>query len=666
MSWLRLPRRLLGRPLAVPLVGLALGAAVSLLVLALRETQLLWSLEFGAYDRFLRMRPAPVEPDPRIVLVRIREDEIQKYGHPLSDEILSRALETLMAGGARAVGVDLYRDVAVPPGEGAVCRTLLQHPGIVVIEKIGGSPAEHVRPPECVAGTPQVGFSDLAPDADGTHRRGLLAMQTESGSGFSLVARIAMRYLAGEGIFPRWKDGEFCFKEACLARAGPNDGSYLRDDAGGYQILLDYRQGATAFLTVTLDDLLTGAVPAERFANRAVIFGTDAPSVHDFHSTPFGTRLGIEVHAHILNQILDRALEGTRSMRFLPEWGERASVLLAGLIGAFLTSTLRRVRWFVLAFLAGGALLIVGAWDAFLAGWWLPFVPPTLAWVGGSGLGVAWVSIHARRERNEIRHMFGMFLHPDVAEDLLRQRDAFMEGGRPRPRAATITVLMSDLQGFTSALESLGPEKGTDWINQYMDRMASIVGRHGGIVDDYAGDGIKSNFGVPLPRESEAEIDADAVNAVDCALAIGVEMARLNEEWRARGLPTGRTRMGLYTGPAVVALLGSLDRLKYTSIGDVANSAARLETFQKDEFLEEPPKVCFRILVGEPTWVRLGGRFEAEFLGKHVLRGRSEPIGVYRVQGRAAPGAASRQDAADEDNDERDARQRAPSREEEA
>jgi adenylate cyclase len=177
-----------------------------------------------------------------------------------------------------------------------------------------------------------------------------------------------------------------------------------------------------------------------------------------------------------------------------------------------------------------------------------------------------------------------------------------------------------------------------------MDRMASIVGKHGGIVDDYAGDGIKSNFGVPLPRESEAEIDADAVNAVDCALAIGAEMERLNAEWRARGLPTGRTRMGLYTGPAVVALLGSLDRLKYTSIGDVANSAARLETFQKEEFLEEPAEVCWRILVGEPTWARLGGRFEAEPIGKHVLRGRSEPIAVYRIRGRASAKGAAKEE----------------------
>ena len=174
---------------------------------------------------------------------------------------------------------------------------------------------------------------------------------------------------------------------------------------------------------------------------------------------------------------------------------------------------------------------------------------------------------------------------PEVAEVLWQQREQFLDGGRPRSQKQIVTVMFTDLQGFTSVSEQLDPQVLMDWLNTYMDAIARTVMDHGGVVDDYFGDGVKVNFGVPVPRTSEEEIRQDALHAVRCALALEREMARINENMKARGLPNLRMRVGIYTGPVVAGTLGSAERMKYTTLGDTVNTAARLESYDKDLFL---------------------------------------------------------------------------------
>ena len=143
---------------------------------------------------------------------------------------------------------------------------------------------------------------------------------------------------------------------------------------------------------------------------------------------------------------------------------------------------------------------------------------------------------------------------------------------------------MSDLTGFTGMSEKIEPDGLMAWLNDYMTTMADVIERHDGVVDDYAGDGIKANFGFPVPRRTEAEIDGDAVKAVRCALAMHDAMLRLNDDWARRRLPTGRLRIGIYTGPAVIGALGGDESLKFTSVGDTVNTASRLENFDSQSF----------------------------------------------------------------------------------
>ena len=206
---------------------------------------------------------------------------------------------------------------------------------------------------------------------------------------------------------------------------------------------------------------------------------------------------------------------------------------------------------------------------------------------------------------------------------------------------------MSDLEGYTAASEEMEPEQLMSWINEYMSAMAELVEEHGGVVNDYAGDGVMANFGFPLPSESEEAISNDAERAIRCALAMGEMMIELNTSWAARGLKIGRCRVGICTGPAVVGCVGARGSLKYTSVGDTVNTAARLEGFDKQGFTEETPEVAFRVLVSEESWRRTRGLFEVQELGAHSLKGKRGPVEIYRVTGRRpAKARAARPDEA--------------------
>jgi adenylate cyclase len=244
---------------------------------------------------------------------------------------------------------------------------------------------------------------------------------------------------------------------------------------------------------------------------------------------------------------------------------------------------------------------------------------------------VAALSFRERAERSRVMDLFGRFLSPELADEIWKRRNEFMNGSRPRAQHATVTVLASDLEGYTAAVEKLEPEVLMDWTNRYLDALASVVGRYRGLVDDYAGDGIKADFGAPIPRESESEIAADAEAAVECALEMGCEVERLNRRAREQGLPTVRLRIGIATGPAVLGLVGSAQKLKYTTVGDTVNTAARLEGWNKEGFADEPEDRMVRVLVSESTRSRLGPQHVCEDIGEMRLKGKSETVRVYRV-----------------------------------
>jgi adenylate cyclase len=280
---------------------------------------------------------------------------------------------------------------------------------------------------------------------------------------------------------------------------------------------------------------------------------------------------------------------------------------------------------------------------AFAQGWWLPLVPPSLAWFLSVSVVTASVLSLERKERALLMQLFSMHVSREVAEAVWRQRKRFLQNGRPRPQLLVATVFFSDFKGYTAASENMTPEALMEWINAYLDVMAGLVIKHGGVIDDYAGDAIKANFGVPLPRKSEGEIAQDAVNAVTCALAMEQEMHRLNMRHEQEGLATIGMRIGIHTGFVVAGSVGTSERVKYTTVGDTVNTAARLESLDRDIVREAPGRRLCRILIDESTKRYLGDRFILERIGEVSVKGKEQTLMVYRVIGYAREVPATRQ-----------------------
>lgn len=628
--------------LAVILVGLS--------VLGLRSLGLLESLELTAYDWYMRLRPSPAA-DSRIVLIAITEQDIQNQGGwPLSDAVLARAAETVARYGPRAIGLDIYRDVPVPPGSEALEAVFRRDRRIIVVTKFGEGQSDGVPPPAALKGTDQVGFNDILVDPGGTVRRGLLFLDDGATVLPSFALQVTLLYLQAEGVTAQADPEDprrMRLGRTTIQPLEPNDGAYVGADTRGYQFLLDLKGGTAPFTSIPLTALLSGAIDPAAIRDKVVLIGVTAESVKDDFYTPYSRgRLtdqqtpGVAIHGHIVSQLLRIGLDGAAPMAMPAEWQEALWILAWSVLGGVMGLRLRSPWRLSLA--GGGGLLGIGliAFGAFLDGWWLPLVPPALAWLISTGVVTAYVSHQETMQRAALMQLFSRHVSKEVAETVWQHRDEFLDGHRPRSRQVFVTALFTDLTRFTTVSERLTPEALMEWLNEYMDAMAMQVIRHGGVIKQYAGDSIVVMFGVPVPRTRDGEIQRDAVNAVDCALAMEAALRELNARWQAEGRPVTGMRIGIFTGPAVAGSLGSVERSEYVVVGDTVNTASRLESFDKGLFPPDPVNQPCRILIGETTLSHIGDQFEAEWVGAANLKGKEQKVEIYRVLGRAQLGRA--------------------------
>jgi adenylate cyclase len=626
-----------------PLLPALLFAVLVVTVISLvRAGGYLQLAELTAHDLLLTAAARPQDEAPPLVLVGITEEEIQSLGTwPLTDTMLAGAIEHLLSLGPRVIGVDIYRDQPVPPGGEELQELLAASDKVIFIHKVGGGGAIPIEPPAVLSGTDRTGFSDMVIDPDGTVRRGLLFLDDGQQVYFSLPLALAVKYLAYDNIFPQAGEPDSThirLGDTTIPPFESNDGAYVGADAGGYQFLLNFAGGSAPFRQFSLIESMDSPAAAEAIRNSIVILGVTADSVKDAFVTPFSqagsgehAMSGIELHAHITDQLLRMARAGEQPLRVLADRWEYGLLLLWGLLGALAALYIRQL-WLFLAVLLGGLVVIVSLpYVTLLNQLWLPLVPPLLAWVLSAGLVMVLMRGSERSQRKLLMELFSRNVSADVAAEIWEQRHQFLEGGRLAAREVTATVLFSDLENFTPVSEKLGPARLMEWLNHYMETMAGLVMRYGGIVDDYYGDAIMADFGVPLVRDSEAEIAQDARSAVDCALAMRGVVAQLNRENRAQDLPPVRMRVGICTGPMVAGFLGNSQRMKYTTIGDTVNTAARLESYGKELPQMTTAEAGCRILVSAATVARLGAGYRVEAVGDLELKGKATPVGVFKV-----------------------------------
>ncbi len=346
------------------------------------------------------------------------------------------------------------------------------------------------------------------------------------------------------------------------------------------------------------------------FRDKIVFVGMGASGLFDAFETPFagGKMPGIQVHASVADDFLS-----TRFMRPESPTVRIALVvtfaLIVGLIAAIVPAW-----WATAAFAAIVAAFAYVATHQFAGGTWVNITQPTLASSLALLGGVSYQFFFEGREKRKMKRLFGQYVSKDVYEQLVANPELARLGGQRRQ----MTVLFSDIRGFTTVSEKGQPEEIVAILNEYFTRMVEIVFANKGTLDKFVGDMVMALFGAPLDDPNHAE------HAVDAALEMIRELNRLNEKWIAEGRPALDIGIGVSTGPMIAGNIGSEAIMSYTVIGDTVNLGARLESLNKE--------YGTRIIISEATRAALPDRYLFRPLGDVVVKGKTKPVAIFEVK----------------------------------
>ena len=601
------------------------------IVLGTRQMGVLEHWELAIFDTMIRLRPEE-EPDPRLVVVGITEEDIQQQQQwPISDEVMTKVMATLQSHQAKLIGLDIYRDLPQEPGYEAF-KAQLAEPNVIGIL----NDAEGINPPPTLP-KEQIGFNDIVLDMDNTIRRNLMTLPTEEGTQTSFSLILALNYLQAQGLSPKSgnKEYQLIWGNAVFDRLQRNSGGYSNADNGGYQILLNYRSANNVAPTLTLQQVLDNSFDPELIKDKIVLIGTTAPSLKDSFLTPYSpaaernpTMSGVMIHAQMLSQILSAVLDDRPLFWFWSEWAEVAWIVAWAAVGGTVTWVLRHP----LALITSSTILVGGllgsSWILFMNAAWVPVCAPVVGFLMTGGLTIAHRAYQSGKQKQIVMKLLGQSTSPAVADALWDSRDSLLKDGKLSGQKTIATMLFTDLKNFSTISEQMTPEVLFDWLNEYLSAMTETVQAHNGIINKFTGDGVMAAFGVPMVNDRPEQIAEDARNAVACGLAMGDRLRELNPKWKERGLPVVQMRVGIFTGPIVAGSLGGKQRLEYGIIGDSVNIASRLESCQKDRQVS----IC-RVLVAQETLDRLPQReeFLTEPWGPLALKGKHQTVDVYRV-----------------------------------
>lgn len=553
-------------------------------IAAMQDIAGLWSWPREIHADLLE---ALAEFQPRAVVFDIAFSERDRK-RPRSDERLSQAV--------RAMPQVYLSAVLLPPAPDAPPAKLAQLADAfaVPLRGMNDASAALLLPHALESGGWRLGLTNSIADGDGVLRRYGLYTEVQGWRLPSLPARVAVALGA-----PLPASGEFL-----LHWPLPGHKRYSYGEL--YRLLTERRATLGPADVHTLDTL---------FRDKIVVIGASAASLFDHHVTPLASGYpGVDVLATAIDN-----LKNGSHIRIAPRLGPLAlgCALIAGLGLAFARRINPLAVSAVLALLTVGALALADA--GIVRNLWLPLATPLIfAWVWFLCAAVAGY-LRERRTRDQAVSLFRRFLNPDVVRQIVEQGETVDSlSGRTRE----VTVLFSDIRGFTTLSESRPPYEVVALLNRYFEKQVEVVFRHGGTLDKFIGDCIMAIWGAPLedPQHARHAVAA-ALEMQDVLLAFRRELAR-------EGSDVGEfdVGIGVHTGPAVVGFIGAQRKLDYTAIGDTVNLASRVEGLTKG---------VARVLVTQETMRACADAFEFIHHGAFAAKGRSAQVELYEPKRRA-------------------------------
>ena len=635
----RLARRLTGP------IGLALASVALVLLLHHLEIPLLDLIEWRTYDLRFRARGA-VAPSPDVALAVVDEKSLEALGRwPWSRTRMAEVVDALSAAGARVIAFDIgFLEPEGPGPDGALARAIARSPAHVVLGyffhtedqgrdsaaadaldsisytaltvRYRGSDPDHLplrdghapeaNIPEIAEAAEGAGYFTLVPDEDGVVRRMPLVMGA-GGDAYPSVALEAAWYALGRP--PIVVDVAQTGDQNVVTgiRLGER---VLPTDARG-EVLLSYAGPAGTIPNLSIADILSGAIPPDRLRDKVVIVGVTATGVFDLRTTPVGNVYpGAEVQATALDNVL------TNRFMARPGWAsiaDQLAIVALGALTALLVAHLGAVSGLLAAVAIAAGYVALTTYLFVSRGLWLGVTYPVLA------LGTTYTALTARaylseqRERRKVAGAFGQYVSPVVIEHMLADPEKLKLGGEER----VLTVLFSDLVGFTTAAEQLRPQQTIELLSEYYARMTERIYACEGMLKEYVGDELMAIFGAPVEQPDHA------VRACRAALELRTAREALSREWVQRGSPPIRARTGVNTGLMLVGNVGSKYRFSYGVVGDAVNLGSRLEGLNKLYGTE--------ILIGEQTAALIGDAFRLREMDRVRAVGKRVAIGVYEL-----------------------------------
>jgi adenylate cyclase len=575
----------------------AIAAGIAVIFGALGFIPLWHQLELKGFDA-LTLSTAPHQSSLPITIVGIDEAsfaQIRKQW-PWPRELHARLIDQLEKAGALVIAMDvLLPEASNAHDDGALAEAIRAGGNIVLASDMVYRETDYARqwmrvdpiPAFTQAGASN-GFAIVNPDRD-------------------LVVR---KMPLGNDVF--WR--------AVVRRVNQRQPGLLAVTEPASDAMIRYAGADHTFPYVSYYQALEAdaLLPPNAFRDQIVLVGRDLKAninaeaaQGDLFATPFTMQAGwltpgVEIHANIL----ETAIRGD-ALRPAPAGSGLALVALAVLLSAL---AMRHWRPIVSAAAALAVIAAIAALDWALftrMNTWLPAVA-----AAGSVIavylafgGVAFLV--ERRRKGEIRRAFSLYVSPEVVDHVMAHPERLALGGERRD----VTMLFTDLAGFTSFTEQLGPEQVTRILNVHFSRATAIIKRHGGTVNRFIGDAIMAMWGAPLddPKQS--------IRACLAACEMQHDLEALRREFKAEGLPEIRMRVGVHSCNAIIGNLGSSDRFDYTAIGDGVNLAARLEGVNK--------LYGTGILLSGETVSRLQGELAVRLVDRVIVKGKSEPVDIY-------------------------------------
>ena len=612
---------------------LAVSSAIVLAV-ALGLTTLFLNGSFRQFqsqlsDLFFRTKAAAPDVSRFVVIVAVDDRsvvELRPYGRLFNwpRSFYADIVRRLTEARARTVMFDILFD-SHAEGDEALIEALrdAQQRATFVVMPMAGDPLtrrdtgswetyrEVFEPlPEIVGLANGLGMANQVPDPDGAIRRMPLVFDAAGRPTPSLSLIAAAKFLRR----PEAWDGPIENRSVPLAGRGvpiDDNGAMVINYVGG-----PHETAPPAFPIVSFVDVMNGRVAPEVFERKLVLIGVTATAFADDYWTPpslRGKMDGIEIHANAIDTILrgEYLWEASRS-------------LTIGLILAF--AFLAGVTLVVLPPLLAALIcaIVLGAFVVAASTYFdnggvilnLVYPPASLLFT------FAGIMLHRivfeQGQTRAMRGLLGQYLSPSVVAEVARDPESLKLGGDQRE----MTVLFSDIRGFTTVSESLNPEQLVQLLTDYLTAMSEVIFKHDGTIDKYMGDAIMAFWGAPKRQEDHAGL------AIRAALEMITELERLNAGWIAENRPPLAMGIGINTGQMKVGNMGSTTRFDYTVMGDAVNLGSRLEGLNKE--------YGTTLIASAATLAAAGAGFKARFLDLVAVKGKTEPVEVFEVMGDGA------------------------------